>query len=80
MSTNFDANRAWLSDEDLFQRLNVKDSQSLKDAMEEGRLQKKDELLVIKRGAEVHAFSTFQMAYHHTAQGKLAGEPYLVAF
>ncbi len=38
------------------------------------------ELLVIERNGEKRAFSMQEMAYHHVAQGELAGEPYLVSF
>ncbi len=38
------------------------------------------ELLVIERKGERRAFSMQEMAYHHVAQGELAGEPYLVSF
>ncbi|PTX55360.1 uncharacterized protein DUF3179 [Melghirimyces profundicolus] len=80
MTTIFDADRAWLSDEDLFDRLEVKEARSLKETLQDGTLLDEDELLVVERGGKAHAFSVFQMAYHHTAQGELAGEPYLVAF
>lgn len=38
------------------------------------------ELIVIERRGERRAFSVLEMAYHHIAQGELAGEPYLVTF
>ena len=39
-----------------------------------------EELLVIERGGIERAFVLRQMAYHHIAQGELAGEPYIVSF
>ncbi len=38
------------------------------------------ELLVFERGGEHRALIAREMAYHHVAQGELAGEPYLVSF
>jgi len=39
-----------------------------------------EELIVIKRNNEHRALLAREMAYHHVAQGELAGEPYLVTF
>jgi predicted RNA-binding protein with PUA domain len=77
---NFDPNRARLSKKDTFNRFIVKSSKLLKQAVEEGDIKKDDNILVIERGGKHLAFSVFQMAYHHVAQGELAGEPYLVTF
>lgn len=38
------------------------------------------ELIVFKRQAEQRALMVQEMAYHHLAQGELAGNPYLVSF
>ena len=38
------------------------------------------ELIVFSRGGEYRALIAREMAYHHVAQGELAGEPYLVSF
>ena len=38
------------------------------------------ELMVLERNGDRRAFSMREMAYHHVAQGELAGEPYLVTF
>ena len=38
------------------------------------------ELLVFSRGGESRALIAREMAYHHVAQGELAGEPYVVSF
>lgn len=40
----------------------------------------REELLVFERSGERRAVVARQMAYHHTVQGDLAGEPYLVSF
>jgi Protein of unknown function (DUF3179) len=39
-----------------------------------------EELIVIERKGEYRALLAREMAYHHVAQGELAGEPYLVTF
>ena len=39
-----------------------------------------EELLIFERGGEERGLIMRQMAYHHVAQRKLAGEPYLVSF
>lgn len=39
-----------------------------------------DELILIERKGEKRALLAREMAYHHVAQGELAGEPYLVSF
>ncbi len=39
-----------------------------------------EELLVVERAGERLGFVMRQMAYHHVAQGELAGKPYLVTF
>lgn len=38
------------------------------------------EIILIERGDERRALLAPEMAYHHVAQGELAGEPYLVSF
>jgi hypothetical protein len=39
-----------------------------------------EELIVIERNGKYRAFLAREMAYHHVAQGELAGDRYLVAF
>jgi hypothetical protein len=74
---DFDASRAILRGPDQFLRFN---------APEEGEplsslgLPEDEMLLVVERRGEQRAFLLQQMAYHHLAQGMLAGEPYLVSF
>ncbi len=38
------------------------------------------ELLLIQCKGEHRAFLAREMAYHHIAQGELAGEPYVISF
>ena len=39
-----------------------------------------EELIIFERHGLRRALVVREMAYHHVAQGKLAGEPYLVSF
>jgi hypothetical protein len=38
------------------------------------------ELITFTRGGETRALLAREMAYHHVAQGELAGQPYLISF
>lgn len=76
----FDIDRAFLSDRTIFQPFQVEDTQPLKAALEEGLLGKTTPLLVMEREAGRLALVTDQMAYHHVAQGEMAGEPWMVSF
>lgn len=38
------------------------------------------ELVIFSRAAQQRALLAREMAYHHVAQGELAGQPYLVSF
>lgn len=73
----FDANRALLKRPDMFQRFRVTaEGVPLKDT----DLSSSTELLVFERHGERRALLVQEMAYHHVAQGELAGEPYIVSF
>ena len=43
-------------------------------------LPEQTELLVFERGGETRALLAREMAYHHAAQGTLAGLPFLATF
>lgn len=73
----FDAERAWLRKPDLFPRFRVPDKGI---PLAEGDLDSREMLLIAERGDHRRAFRVKEMAYHHVAQGELAGQPYLVAF
>ena len=49
-------------------------------ALADAGLRPDEELIIFQRGGVERALIVRQMAYHHVAQGKLAGEPYLVTF
>jgi hypothetical protein len=44
------------------------------------QLRDAEDLIVFERGGERRALVIREMAYHHLAQGTLAGEPYLISF
>lgn len=48
--------------------------------LKQANLYPDEELIVIERVGEHRALLAREMAYHHVAQGELAGEPYLVSF
>ncbi|MDP7253517.1 MAG: hypothetical protein QGF00_28220 [Planctomycetota bacterium] len=74
---DFDAGRASLREPDSFQRFRVTGDGI---PLAEAGLGPKDKLLVFERNGQRRALLQHQMAYHHAAQGDLAGEPYLVSF
>jgi len=75
--TGFDLARASLRGPDLFQRFRVpQEGEPLRSA----RVSAETELIVFARGGTSRALLLAEMAYHHLAQGELAGEPYLVSF
>jgi hypothetical protein len=73
----FDPSRAHLGKPDKFPRFTVPDAGV---ALRSQRLSSDEPLLVIQRGEKRRAFIARQMAWHHVAQGRLAGEPYVVTF
>ncbi len=73
----FDVKKAFLRGPDFFKRLTVKgDGKPLAGA----RLTGDTELLIVERGDQALAFVMRELARPHTAQGTLAGVPYLVSF
>ena len=73
----FDTDRANLRGPDLFLRYRVPDCGEL---LQHCNLPATTELLVVERKGESRALIMRELAYHHVAQGTLAGEPYLVSF
>ncbi len=79
-AARFDSSVARLSDRTRFVPLQVTETRSLHEALDDGLLSKDTPLLVIERGSLHLALLTRQMTYHHIAQGELAGEPWMVSF
>jgi hypothetical protein len=78
----FDISRARLMKKELFKRFQVKNENihRLANLLDKNKISPLDELLVVERNDKHLAFLVSQIAYHHVAEGKLEGEPYLVAF
>ena len=76
-AATFEPSRAWLRKPDLFMRYRVEGRGV---PMAECDLPDDIELIVASRGDEAHAFAMRDLSHPHVAQGKLAGEPYLVSF
>lgn len=73
----FDVRRAMLKNPDLFARFVVPET-AVK--LAEIPLPGNEQLIVFERSGKKRALLVRQMAYHHVAQGELAGEPFLIAF
>ena len=73
----FDSERAILKGPDQFKRFSVTGNGV---PLNEAKLKPKEVLLIFERAGERRALLQEQMVYHHVAQGKRAGEPYLVSF
>ncbi len=76
-ASEFDPTRAMLREPDMFRRFEVPGKG---EPLAGAGLAADTDLIIIERGGEARALIARQMAYHHLAQGKLAGEPYLVSF
>ena len=77
--TEFDSDRATLRDKNIFPPLYVNATISLGEALKRGDVRKDNHLMVIERNDWMLALLTKQMIYHHVAQGKMAGEPWMVS-
>ena len=73
----FDTERASLKRPDYFQRFRIPTEAT---PLTNTKLGPETSLLIVERGGQRRALLLHQMAYHHVAQGELAGEPYLVSF
>lgn len=77
-------NRKYIKDNGermMFPPFYVKQTQSLADAVQNGKVQADDELILneLENGAVI-ALLKKQMAYHHVAQGEHDGEAWMVWF
>jgi hypothetical protein len=82
--TEFDARRALLVGWDIFAPLNVQATRPLRAVLSGGSLARStlrdDEPVVVAEcGATPVVLLKRQLAYHHVAQGEVAGEPFLVS-
>ncbi len=73
----FDLGRARLRGPDYFKRYRAPDTGR---PLAASGLGHDVELLVVERCGESRALVMREVSYHHVAQGRLAGEPYVVSF
>ena len=76
----FDIDRARVGAGSRFEPFRVSQTQSLRQALAAGVVVSDTRLLVMEHAAGRLALLTDQMAYHHVAQGDIAGEPWMVSF
>lgn len=80
-AAEFDIDRAYQVDSTVYAPFRVEESWPLAAALERGELDGQTSLLVMDHPeAGRLALVTDQMAYHHVAQGEIAGEPWMVSF
>ncbi len=75
-----DTSRAILEDEDMFKPLVVDKTSRLDDALNHNQVKADTDLLLLAHPTQPLALIKGQMAYHHVAQGKINGEPWMVSF
>ncbi len=73
----FDAQRASFAKPDQFPRFRVP---ARGEALRSAGLEADDALIIVERRGDRRALRLREMAFHHLAQGELAGEPYIVSF
>ena len=79
-SDDFAPERAMFLDSTVYVRFDVTDTWSLREALDEGLVQAQTRVLIMEHRKGRLALVTDQMAYHHTAQGEIEGEPWMVSF
>lgn len=77
-SQEFD--RAWIADSTLWKPFLVSGGMPLREALNQELVYPETKLLVMEHEKGRLALVTDQMAYHHVAQGDIAGEPWMVSF
>ena len=78
--SNFDPSRAYISKMSTFAPFLVEETVSLANTLHARTIKNDTLLLVVEHRNEVLAIPTRQMVYHHIAQGKIAGEPWMISF
>lgn len=77
LTTSRGEEKALLGEADSFPRFVVGDAAT---SLCEAGVEEEEDLLIVRRGDVSRAFLVDQMAYHHVAQGELAGQPYAVMY
>ncbi|MDH3732991.1 MAG: hypothetical protein OEU54_05630 [Gemmatimonadota bacterium] len=78
----FDEARAFISETTLFEPFGVTEADltPLRSVVESGVLVPEAWLVIMDHASDPLALVMDQMAYHHVAQGEIAGEPWMVSF
>lgn len=76
----FDIERFSNAGNGWFETFYVEDTESLRQALDDGRLEADTRMLVIATAGGNLALVTDQMAYHHLAQGTSEGKHWLATF
>ena len=80
-AADFDIERAYQADSTLYAPFRVGETRPLAEALSTGDVDPLTSVLVMEHPrAGRLALVTDQMAYHHVAQGEIAGEPWMVSF
>ncbi len=77
---SFDLSRAMIRDFTVYQPFRVTGTVALREALAEGTLRPETQVAILERNGWHLAFVMAQLLYHHAAQGKRNGEPWLVSF
>jgi hypothetical protein len=77
---DFDEARAYIGESPMFDAFYPEEYEPLATARRSGRVHDDTGLLSIDLGTTKLTLLTTQMAYHHIAQGEMAGEPWMVSF
>lgn len=80
VKAGFDTGRAIFWAEPNFVPLRDPEWRPLRDALRSGDVSDETTVLTFEAGGETLVLVSSQMAYHHVAQGELAGEPWMVSF
>ncbi len=79
-AAEFDHSRAILRDSGMFEPFYVEETIPLKEALDNGTIQKDTPLALLHNEAGPLTLVMSQLMYHHLAQGEMEGEPWLVSF
>jgi hypothetical protein len=77
--TEFDVRRALLVRGDIFAPFRAKITQPLRKALERRVLRAAEPVVVAECNAAPVVLLKRQLAYHHVAQGEIAGQPWIVS-
>ena len=76
----FDSTRVWISENSPYETYHVTDTRPLREAMDDGTIDKRTYMVVMERPEITLAMVMQQVAWHHAVQGEVNGEPWMVSF